>query len=67
MNNVSPTGNADADAPVPLTGTEHAANQAAKQQQPPPPESSVLDSAGNVIEGVIDIADTTSDILDIFS
>jgi hypothetical protein len=66
MNNESPTGNADADAPVPLAGTEHAADQAAKQQ-PPPPESSVLDTVGNVIEGIIDIADTTSDILDIFS
>jgi hypothetical protein len=67
MNNESPTGNADADAPVPLAGTEHAADQAAKQQQPPPPESSVLDTVGNVIEGIIDIADTSSDILDIFS
>lgn len=67
MNNESPTGNANADAPVPPAGTEHAADGATKQPQLPADESGALDAVRSVIEGAVDIADTASSILDIFS
>lgn len=56
-----------ADAPVPLAGTEQAADQVAKQQQPPPQEPSTLDTIASVVDGVCDVADVTGSILDIFS
>jgi hypothetical protein len=61
MNNESPK----ADAPVPPKGTEQAADQAA-QQQPPPAETSTLDTAASVIDGVTDVAGIAVDILTIF-
>ena len=61
MNNESPK----ADAPVPPKGTEQAVDQAA-QQQPPPAETSTLDTAASVIDGVTDVAGIAVDILTIF-
>jgi hypothetical protein len=63
MSGASPTGKSDADAPVPPEGTEQAADQASKQQQPPPAESGVMDTVGNVLDGV----DVVASVLDIFS
>jgi hypothetical protein len=62
MSGASPTGKPDADAPVPPTGTEQAADQASKQQQQPT-ESGVLDTVGSVLDGV----DVVTSVLDIFS
>jgi hypothetical protein len=68
MSGASPTGKPDADAPVPLTGTEQAADQASKQQQQPPPaESSTTETVGNIVEGVLDGVDVVGSVLDIFS
>ena len=64
MNNNNP--NPAADAPVPPSGTEQAADQANKLQQPPPAESSTLDTVSNVVEGVVDATDVVGGILSIF-
>jgi hypothetical protein len=61
MNKESPT----ADAPVPPQGTEQAADQAAQQQQPAE-EQSALDTAGNIVDGVTDVADVVGTVFDIF-
>ena len=60
MNKESPT----ADAPVPPRGTEQAADQAAQQQ--PAEEQSALDPAGNIVDGVTDVADVVDTVFDIF-
>ena len=62
MNKESPP----ADAPVPPQGTEQAADQAAQQQQPPAEEQSALDTAGNIVDGVTDVADVVGTVFDIF-
>ena len=62
MNKESPT----ADAPVPPRGTEQAADQAAQEQQPPAEEQSALDTAGNIVDGVTDVADVVGTVFDIF-
>ena len=61
MNKESPP----ADAPVPLSGTEQAADQAANEP-PPADESSALDAVASVIDGVTDVADVVGTLLDIF-
>jgi len=65
MNNESPTGNAGADAPVPLAGTEHAADQAEKQQKPEE-SSGVLKTTGDAIEMITDAVDAVRAIASVF-
>ena len=62
MNKESPI----ADAHVPPEGTEQAAGQTAKQQPSPAEESGILDTLGNIAEGVTDVAGVVGTVLDIF-
>ena len=65
MNNESPTGNAGADAPVPLAGTEHAADQTA-QQEKPKESSGALETTGDAIEMLADAVDAVRAIASVF-
>jgi len=51
---------------VPPRGTEQAADQAAQEQQQPAEEQSALDPAGNIVDGVTDVADVVGTLLVIF-
>lgn len=62
MNKESP----NADAPVPLEGTEQSAHQAGAPQKQQPEETSMLDTAGSIIDGVADVVDVVGTALDIF-
>jgi hypothetical protein len=67
MNNESPTGNADADAPVPLAGTEQALSDALDQatKNPKPEESSTTERIGDALASDL-ISDAFDVVMSIF-
>lgn len=63
-----PTERPDADAPVPLNGTEQAAAEQLQQQQPPPAEqSSAAEKVGDVVETICDVTDVIGGVLSLFA